>query len=110
MKKINKLFDRKSPSEIVLYMLVFIIFCAFAFSYLYMIFWCAYSGMRDFRSLAKDPFGFSKVQLKNYIDVFKLLETDGTVAAKPATTERINAKINAFLNIFISLTPTKYFL
>ena len=30
------------------------------------------------------------------------------VAAKPATTERINAKINVFFNIFISLTPTKY--
>lgn len=73
MKK-EKLFSRKSPSEIVLYTIVFVIFCAFAFSYLYMIFWCAYSGMRDYRSLTKNPFGFSQIQLKNYIDVFTLLE------------------------------------
>lgn len=75
MKK--KFFTRKSPSEIVLYSIIFIIFCAIAFSYLYMIFWCAYSGMRDYESLTKNPFGFSKLQLKNYVDVFTLLNVSG---------------------------------
>ncbi len=102
MKKRSKLFDRKSPSEIVLYTLVFIIFCAFAFSYLYMIFWCAYSGMRDFRSLAQNPFGFSKIQLKNYVDVFTLLE----VGDSNFFDMLINSLYFSFLGPFLCMTVT----
>lgn len=58
----------------ILYSIVFLIFCAFAFSYLYLIFWCVYSGMRNYDALAQSPFGFSKLQLRNYIDVFSVLK------------------------------------
>lgn len=78
MKRRSKLFSRKSPSEIVLYSIIFLIFSAFALSYIYMILWCAYQGMRDLESIAHDPFGFSKPQLKNYIDVFSIMEVNGS--------------------------------
>ncbi len=78
MKRNRNMFDRKSPSEIVLYTIIFIIFCAISFTYLYMIFWCAYSGMRNYNDLTEKPFGFSKIQIKNYIDVFTLLNVSGS--------------------------------
>ena len=73
-----RLYKRKTVGEKILYTVVFIFFALFAFSYVYMIFWCGYSGMRTDRALAKDPFGFSAVRLKNYIDVFSLMESGGT--------------------------------
>ena len=46
LDKLKRFFGKRSVSERIVYTLVFIIFCAFAFSYLYMIFWCFISGMR----------------------------------------------------------------
>ena len=69
---------KKTPAEYVLYSIVFVIFCFFAFTYLYMVFWCFYSGLRAADAVAIDPFGFSKANFKNYIDVFKLMEANGT--------------------------------
>ena len=101
MKK-EKLFSRKSPSEIVLYSLVFIVFCAFAFSYLYMIFWCAYSGMRSHNALVESPFGFSEIQLINYIDVFTLLE----VGDNNFFDMLLNSMYFSFLGPFLCMTVT----
>ena len=101
MKK-EKLFSRKSPSEIVLYSLVFIVFCAFAFSYLYMIFWCAYSGMRKYEDLTTNPFGFSGVQLRNYIDVFTML----TVGESNFFDMLVNSLYFSFLGPFLCITVT----
>lgn len=77
MHSFLEFFKRKSKGEIVLYTIVFILFSLLFLSYLYMLLWCAYSGMRDFVSLSKDPFGFSKPIFRNYIDVFTLLEVKG---------------------------------
>ncbi len=77
MRAFLEFFKRKSKGEILLYSIVFVLFSVLFLSYLYMLFWCAYSGMRDFVSLAGDPFGFSKPQLRNYIDVFTQLEIRG---------------------------------
>lgn len=101
MKK-EKLFSRKSPSEIVLYMIVFVIFCAFAFSYLYMIFWCAYSGMRSHEDLVDKPFGFSSLQLRNYIDVFTMLK----VGNSNFFDMLINSLYFSFLGPFLCMTVT----
>ena len=101
MKK-EKLFSRKSPSETVLYIIVFVIFCAFAFSYLYMIFWCAYSGMRTHDDLTDKPFGFSGLQLKNYIDVFTMLK----VGKSNFFDMLLNSLYFSFLGPFLCMTVT----
>ena len=72
------LYKRKTIGEKSLYTFVFLLFAVFAFTYVYMIFWCAYSGMRSYHDIALHPFGFSKLQLKNYIDVFTIMESGGT--------------------------------
>lgn len=68
---------RKTPTEYVLYSLVFLVFCFFAFTYVYMVFWCFYSGTRLADDVAVDPFGFSSVHLDNYIKVFSIMQSNG---------------------------------
>ena len=58
--------------------------------------------MRDFRSLAKNPFGFSKIQLKNYVDVFALLE----VGDSNFFDMLINSLYFSFLGPFLCMTVT----
>ena len=76
VKKYNLM--KKTPAEYVLYSIVFLIFCFFSASYLYMVFWCFYSGTRAPDIVVTDPFGFSKPNFKNYIDVFELMEANGS--------------------------------
>ena len=67
---------KKTPSETVLYTLVFILFCLFAISYVYLIAWCFYSGLRTADDVTTDPFGFSSVHFANYIEVFGKLRVN----------------------------------
>ena len=77
MKDKKRIFQRRSPSERVLFSIVFVIFALFAFSYVYMIFWCFFSGMRGSLDLKVDPFGFSgKLSPHNYIEVFSKLSVN----------------------------------
>lgn len=77
MKDKKRIFQRRSPSERLLFSIVFVIFALFAFSYVYMIFWCFFSGMRGSLDLKVDPFGFSgKLSPHNYIEVFSKLSVN----------------------------------
>ncbi len=67
-----------SVSEIILRIIAFVLFLGVALSYLYLIFWCFYSGMRNMDDFALNPFGFSKIQISNYIEVFSQIESNGT--------------------------------
>lgn len=67
---------KKTPSQTVLYSLVFILFCLFAVSYVYLIVWCFYSGLRTADDVTTDPFGFSSVHFANYIEVFSKLQVN----------------------------------
>lgn len=73
----SKSLIKKTPAETVLYSIVFVIFCIFAFTYVYMLVWCFYSGLREADAVATDPFGFSKINFKNYLDVFTIMESNG---------------------------------
>jgi ABC-type glycerol-3-phosphate transport system permease component len=74
-KKYNLM--KKTPAEYVLYSIVFAIFCFFAASYVYMLFWCFYSGTRAPDIVVTDPFGFSKPNFGNYIEVFRIMDANG---------------------------------
>ncbi len=102
MKKRIHLFERRSPSERVLYVIMFVLFALIAFSYVYMIFWCAYSGMRNAVDFNRKPFGFSEIQLANYIDVFDLLSVNGHGFFEML----INSLYFSFLGPFLCMTVT----
>lgn len=65
---------KKTPSQAVLYSVVFLLFCLFAVSYVYLVCWCFYSGLRTADDVTTKPFGFSSVHFKNYIEVFTKLK------------------------------------
>jgi ABC-type glycerol-3-phosphate transport system permease component len=67
-----------SPSECVVRSLTFILFALVAFSYVYLVLWCFYSGMRNNADFAENPFGFSSLQISNYAEVFSAIESNGT--------------------------------
>lgn len=67
---------QKTPSETLLYSLVFILFCLFAVSYVYLIVWCFYAGLRGADDVTTDPFGFSSIDFRNYIKVFSKLKVN----------------------------------
>lgn len=77
MKDKKRLFQRRTPSERALFVLVFVVFAAFAFSYVYMIAWCFISGARTHLSISQAPFGFSELHFEHYIEVFSLMTVNG---------------------------------
>ena len=98
----SKSFQRKTIPELIIYAIVFVIFSCVAFSYLYIIFWCLYSGMRHYDAIASDPFGFSAIQLRNYIDVFTLMKANG----KGFIEMLINSLYFCLLGPFLCMTVT----
>ena len=74
----NKLFARRSPSEAIAHVIVFCIFAVFAFTYVYLIFWCFISGLRTHQAIGENAFGFGELNFKNYIDIFEKLEVHDT--------------------------------
>ena len=80
MKRIyTKLFGRKSVGEIILYAIVFLIFCFFAFSYLYILIWGFLAGLKTADEIVMDPFSLPSVwHFGHYVEVFSLLEVNRT--------------------------------
>lgn len=67
-----------TTSERIIRTIVWIIFFLVACSYLYLILWCFYSGARNNIDFAENPFGFSKFQWSNYIEVFTAINSNGS--------------------------------
>lgn len=71
-------FFKKPVSEQVVYCIVFLIFFAFALSYLYIFYWGITAGLKSHTEIVTDPFKLpSAPRFKNYIEVFSLLEVNG---------------------------------
>lgn len=74
MKRIFK----RSPSEQVLYIIVFLIFACVAVSYLYIFFWGFTAGLKTHTEITTRPFSLPQVaQWRNYLDVFSMLNVAG---------------------------------
>ncbi len=103
MKRTKKtsLFKR-SPSEKALYAIIFAIFCIFSASYVYMIFWCFISGMRNADALIMQPFAFNGFQPQNYIEVLTKFEVDGHSFLQML----FNSLYFCFLGPFLCITVT----
>ena len=102
LDKLKRFFGKRSVSERIVYTLVFIIFCAFAFSYLYMIFWCFISGMRTNDAVSSNAFGFDDFQPRNYIDVFSMLNVNEHNFLQMFLNSMYFCFLGPFLNILVT--------
>lgn len=74
----NTYISKRSVSEIVSFAIVWVIFLAFACSYVYILFWGVMSGFKTHDEIALNPFALpKKMQWKNYADVFVNFEIAG---------------------------------
>lgn len=73
-------FSRKSLSEIIVYSLVALIFLAFAFSYVYILFFVAVNGLKSHNEAVMHPWGLpQEYHFSNYTSLFtQLVVYEGT--------------------------------
>ena len=111
LKKSGSL-NKKTVPEYILYTIVFCVFLFFAFSYAYMVFWCFYSGLRGASEVAADPFGFSAVDFKNYLNVFTELKTNGSgfieMTLNSVYFSIVGCGINIMLTTMLAYVCSKY--
>lgn len=93
---------KRSVGERIVHTIALIVFAAVAFSYLYLVFWCIHSGMRTNSAIANKPFGFGGYSLKNYIDVFTMIETGGTSFFGMIFNSVYFSFLGPFLTIFVT--------
>lgn len=91
-----------SVSQSIVRAIAFVIFCVVGLSYLYLILWCFYSGARNNIDFAADPFGFSSLQLSNYIEVFSKIESNGTSFFGMILNSLYFSFLGPFLSIFVT--------
>ncbi len=74
----NAYISKRSVSEIISFSVVWLIFLAFACSYVYILFWGFMSGFKTHDEIALHPFALpEKMQWQNYADVFSEFEIAG---------------------------------
>ena len=77
MKKMKR-FKRKSPAEITLYCVVSAIFMVVALSYVYILVFALFSGLKTHNEVALNPFALPTTwHWEHFIEVFKVLEVNG---------------------------------
>ena len=77
--KLFSCFKRKSPAEVAVHCLVSAIFMVVALSYLYILVWTFIAGLRTNTEIIMKPFALPTTwNWKNYIEVFELLEVNGS--------------------------------
>lgn len=71
-------FSKSSISEAITHFIVYLIFTAFALSYLYIFYWGTIAGFKTHTEITLYPFLLpEKFQFKNYVEVFSRLEVAG---------------------------------
>ena len=104
--------NKKTLSEYILYSIVFCVFLFFAFTYVYMVFWCFYSGLRGADEAVTDPFGFSAIHLENYLLVFTELGENGSsfieMTLNSIYFSVVGCAINIMLTAMLAYVCSKY--
>lgn len=65
-----------SLSEKITRAIVLVIFTLFAASYIYLVFWCFYTGTREANEIARNAFSFTSMDFSHYGEVFTLFEDE----------------------------------
>lgn len=101
--RFKKLFSKRSPSEIVVHAVVFVIFAGVALSYLYVLFWCIMSSLKTHVEVVMQPFALPTVwQWSNYKDVFSMM----TVNENSFLMMVFNSVYFSVIGAFISMSTT----
>lgn len=78
-RKVLSRFERRSVSERILYAIVFVVFAALAFTYVYCLFWCFMSGFKTHGEVVLKPFALpEKWHFENYAEMMDLLKVRQT--------------------------------
>lgn len=71
-------FQKRSVSERILYALIFLLFAAFALSYLYVLVWCFLSGLKTHGEVIETPFSLPTVwHFEHYLEAFSEIDVNG---------------------------------
>jgi len=71
--------QRRTPSERVLYTIIFVIFAAFALSYVYCLWWCFSSGMKTHDEIVDSPFSLPKIwHFEHFGEMMSLMSVSET--------------------------------
>ncbi len=71
--------QKRSPSERVLYCIIFVIFIAFALSYLYCLWWCLMSGLKTHDEIVANPFNLPEVwRFDHFGEMMEKMEVSDT--------------------------------
>ena len=111
--KTKNLFSRRSPSEIAVHAVVFVVFAFIAFSYLYILFWCIVSSLRTHAEIIDNPFGMPTAwQFGNYLEVFDMLTVNDTGFLMMVFNSIYFSVIGAFISMsstsLLAYVTTKY--
>ena len=104
---------KKTISERIVYSIVFLIFCLFALSYLYCLFWCFMSGFKTHNEVILSPFALPKTwQFSNYTTGLSLLEVNDNNFFDMLFNSLYFSVLDAFLSVMstcmIAYATTKY--
>ena len=103
LKRLKAHFQRRSISERIVFALVFVFFLIISLSYLSILVWTFLSGVKTHADFVLNPFKLPKEwHFENYIQVFKLLEVNGTGFFKMV----LNSCYWSILGSFISIMCT----
>lgn len=71
--------QKRTPSERVLYTIIFVIFAAFALSYVYCLWWCFSSGMKTHDEIVDSPFSLPNVwHFEHFGEMMSLMSVSET--------------------------------
>ena len=105
---------KRAKSELATHAVVFIIFAALAFSYLFILIWCFAAGMRTHADVVLRPFDidWGALRLRNYLEVFSMLEVGQAGFGRMLFNSLYFSLLGPFLNIMVTMmlayVTTKY--
>ena len=104
MKRL-KGFNRKTPGETVLHILVSLIFAVVAFTYVYLLFWAVMSACKTHTEIVMDPFGLPKKwNWDHFIEVITTLEVNGNGFVDMLFNSVYFSVVGALLQTFVTIT------
>lgn len=114
LKRIKRVFSKRSPSELIVHLVVFLVFALVALSYLYILFWCVMSSLKTHVEVILDPFGWPKSgsHFSNYKELMEKLNVNDnnffTMIFNSVFFSVIGALISMSVTSLLAYVTTKY--
>ncbi len=94
---------RRGVGEEIARIIAFILFTSIALTYLYLVFWCFYTGTRDSIEISKNAFAFTKPNFNHYAELFtKFKDQNGNTFFDMFLNSMYFSFLGPFLSIFVT--------